>query len=323
MKQLLQSFYAVHEPIHTEVDGQKGYTDGEYLYFTMPMKNKETIHMEQAAIAHFLLENGYHYVACPIQNIHEEWFTEYEGKPYIIYRVKALQSELPQSHGGQLASFHLENSVYRFQPQLLSSYGLWTALWGKKIDTLEKIVLDRIKHDCTAFNVKLRDILPYIIGLCENAIQYAQESEKEKRHNESDQGTITFYRYNNNINHSIIWAHDLIYDHPARDLAEQIRKDFLQEHFHLDNVYTFIQDYEAVRRLSIFSIRLLYARLIFPIHLFDCIEKVIENPGNDLFEKEFYSILNEQQKYEQKLGQFYNTLEIDTQRLQIPMLQWL
>src|SRR5699024_2456921 len=73
----------------------------------------------------------------------------------------------------------------------------------------------------------LMDILPYIIGISENAIQYMQETTEDGRYHEGDQGTIAFQRYHHNLLEPIIWPHDLVYDHPTRDIAEFIRATLL------------------------------------------------------------------------------------------------
>lgn len=324
MKELLHSSYAVQVAQEIQIDGKTGFTDGEYFYFITPMKNKEIIHMEQATLAHFLLEMGWANIAYPIQNRHGSWFTSYKDNKYIVYRVQQLGHETERlKHGAYLAAFHSKNSAYRFQPQAISSYGQWKSLWIQKLQTVEQTVVSEIERYTTPFYCKLRNTLPYLIGISENAIQYVQESEKEVRHNETDQGTIVFHRYENNVLNNVIWTDELIYDHPVRDLAEHIRQEFLHPDVDFGTVATFLQDYQAIQPLSVFAIRLLYARLIFPIHLFDVIEKGLQRPEDKELEERFRAMLKHQKSYEQNLGKFYSVIGIDTQRLQIPMLQWL
>lgn len=112
------------------------------------------------------------------------------------------------------------------------------------------------------------DFMPYLSGISENAIQYMQESEYESRFHETDQGTITFRRYHGQFSRHHLWLTDFAYDHPARDLAEFIRNQLLQTEDPMDGIQAFLEDYQQVRPLSVFSWRLLYARLLFPIHFF-------------------------------------------------------
>ncbi|MGM8365192.1 hypothetical protein ACLIBG_06885 [Virgibacillus sp. W0181] len=323
MKRMLQSSYGVDAVREIKVNGKEGFSDGVYHYFTILMTNKEIIHMEQATLAHFLLEMGYEQTACPIQNNYGEWITRHNDHHYIVYRVLALQTTSVLNHGQELAMFHDRNTAYRFQPQAISSYGQWKSLWIQKLDAFEHTIKEEAVQYSTSFYRKLMNIMPYIIGLSENAIQYMQESEAEMRHDESDQGTIVFYRYNYNLTKEIIWADDLVYDHPARDLAEQIRAYFLQTDLDVRYVQEFIRDYTAVRPLTIFTIRLLYARLIFPIHLFDMMEREISKDEDVVSADSFIQMLQQQKNYEDKLRQFHEIIEVDIHRLQIPVLQWL
>ena len=63
---------------------------------------------------------------------------------------------------------------------------------------------------------------------------------------------------------------DWVFDHASRDLAEWVRDYYIQHiHTYQRGVVQFFQEYQSIERLSSFSIRLLYARLLFPIHYFE------------------------------------------------------
>src|SRR5699024_5723072 len=111
-------------------------------------------------------------------------------------------------------------------------------------------------------------------------------------------GSITFRRYSDQLNAEVIWPDELCYDHPARDITEFIRMEFLNGKSD-ERVLEFIRDYESIRPLSFFSWRLIYARLIFPIHLYDMVEQVLvsEESGEDMI-KEF---IERQTQYEDRL----------------------
>src|SRR5690625_7822215 len=92
------------------------------------------------------------------------------------------------------------------------------------------------------------DILPYIIGICENAIQYIAESEVDLRFNSIDQGSITFHRYNNHLQEPIIWFNDLVFDHPTRDIAVYIRYQFLINKNRISSDISYLlDDYQQFR----------------------------------------------------------------------------
>src|SRR5699024_12803798 len=57
--------------------------------------------------------------------------------------------------------------------------------------------------------------------------------------------SITFQRYQGNLSAPIIWASDLVYDHPTRDLAEYIRLKFLlNEDGNKEEIIIFMEDYQ-------------------------------------------------------------------------------
>lgn len=322
MKELLYQKYNVHVTDQMEQDGKKGFTDNEYFYYIMRVKDKEYIHMEQTILAYFLQEMGYEEIAIPIQSTAGKWITHYNRNQYIVFRVKNAFKNRGSTHGSKLATFHQTAAVYRFQPQAISSYGQWRNLWIEKITAIERSIKSRNKKHPTPFNRLLVEILPYLIGVSENAIQYVRECEYEKRHDYNDQGTICFYRYKNQLDRSIIWPNEFVFDHPARDLAEHIRFYLLNEN-RFSMVQRFIKDYEPVRPLSVFGLRLLYARLIFPIHFFDICERGIFEEENDSFVNELEMLIDKQIVYENNLKRFFEMIEIDSKHMQIPVLQWL
>lgn len=280
--------------------------------------------MEQASLAYYLAENNYPNLAIPIRNKQGDWFLEYQGKRYMVLQLHEQQRVNHSSPGRQLAEFHQLGSMYRYEPKEISSYGQWKHLWIEKLSLFEKNMTQTAMENPCPYHRLVMDVFPYIIGISENAIQYVQETEQEYRFDMVDQGTISFKRYHDNITNSVLWADSLVYDHPARDLAEHIRTYFLQEEIRSNEINEFLQDYQSVRPLSIFSWRLLYARLIFPIHLYDILERgMMQRTSYDQLYHELKPLLANQQQYEQRLAHFFANLDIDQERLQIPVLHWL
>src|SRR5699024_11962070 len=62
---------------------------------------------------------------------------------------------------------------------------------------------------------------------------------------------ILFRRYHNQLQDRLLWMNDLAYDHPTRDLAECIRLKLLQKDDPMNDIRTFLHDYQRVRPLSI------------------------------------------------------------------------
>ncbi|PAV28740.1 hypothetical protein CIL05_15795 [Virgibacillus profundi] len=319
---MLGVYYAIQAERKLELDGKDGYKQDEYVYFTISADNREIIHMEQATLAYYLIENKYNNTALPIPNRNGEWFTAYEDKNYMVMQVQRDILENTYSSGESLAHFHQIGTAYSYEPKTISSYGQWKQLWIDKLTAFESNVELEAKNHSSNYYRLLMDVLPYIVGISENGIQYIQESEHERRYHEADQGTIAFRRYTNDLEKTVLWADELVYDHPTRDLAECIRFMILNNKD--DNeLITFLNDYQSLRPLSVFSWRLLYARLIFPIHFFDIIDRGFMFQDLEQSYSELRDILKKQVIYEKRLGELFKNLGVDHEVLQIPVLDWL
>ncbi|GAB3803590.1 protein kinase family protein [Virgibacillus kimchii] len=320
-RNMLLAHYEIQTEDKRQINGKEGYKQSEYIYFIIPADDREILYMEQAALAYYLTENEYDQTAVPVQNIHGEWFTSYQDRTYMVIRANQYSRVAEGSPGETLAHFHQIGSKYQFEPQHVSSYGQWKQLWIHKLTQFEHSAEENAAKNPTPFNILVIDSLPYIIGISENAIQFLQESEKDYRFHESDEGTIAFSRYINQLHQSFIWPHDLVYDHPVRDLAETIRYSITHRE-QKGNIYQFLQDYQTVRPLSVFSWRLLYARLLFPAHFFDA---VYTPPANDPEEKylHFKHLIEQQGTYEKTLRNFFADAGMEREPLGIPTLHWL
>ncbi len=324
MRDLLNTFYAIHISEELLIEERVAFKSGNNIYFIILATNNKAIHMEQSLLAYHLVENGYDQMAYPIPNNYGEWITNYRDENYLVLKVNHIQENIQSGHGALLARFHQKNNTYAYEPQHISSYGQWKNLWIDKLTSFENKIMEEAKENRNDYYRLLVDILPYLIGVSENAIQYVQESEREYRYNQSDQGTITFQRYHNQLLRPIIWHTDLVYDHLARDLAEYVRYQLIQNgEKSFDNISLFLKDYQSIHPLSIFSWRLLYARLIYPVHLFDLIEQAIIDQNYERHVQQLKQILERQSNYEHCLSQFFQRIELDYHNLQIPILQWL
>lgn len=324
MKNLLSTYYGIRTEGSCFLDGVEGYLGNDYIYFIIPAGNKEFIHTEQVALSYYLFENGVNEAAVPVQNVNQEWITLFMGEEYIVVKKHHPNQQSKQTHGKSLARFHQLGTGYPYEPQDFSSYGQWKQLWINKLTAFEqKIEQDDILYQ-SAYHRKLSDLFPYIIGISENAIQYLHETEYDNRFHETDQGTVTYKRYTNQCTRDVIWQGDFIFDHPVRDLAEHIRYCILYQSDHgKKNAVTFLQDYLDERPLSVFSWRLLYARLLYPVHFFDLIEKGFASTSYDSLLSSLQDLQQKQVRYEKFIGEFYQTVELNHEEWKIPVVEWL
>ncbi|ASK62865.1 hypothetical protein CFK37_12250 [Virgibacillus phasianinus] len=324
MKNLLITYYGIQTEGTCFLDGAEGFIGNEYIYFIIPAGNKEAIHTEQLALCYYLFENNVNKMAVPVQNINGEFTTLFMGEEYIVVKMLPVDRESNRSHGQELARFHHIGSGYPYEPQDFSSYGQWKQLWINKLTAFEqKIDQDEALYQ-SPYHRKLSDLFPYIIGISENAIQYLQEAEYDNRFHESDQGTITYKRYTNQCNRDVMWHGNFMFDHPVRDLAEHIRYCILyQGEQGKDNVVEFLQDYQKERSLSVFSWRLLYARLLYPVHFFDLMEKGFASASYDSLLSSLVDLQHKQLRYEKFMGEFFERFDVDHKEWKIPVIDWL
>ncbi|MFD1361456.1 hypothetical protein [Lentibacillus salinarum] len=323
MRQFLAAYYGIQTRDKALWDGTEGFKDDSYVYFTISAGQNETIHMEQAALAFYLHGNQHPRITVPVPNNQGDWYTLYNDSHYMVLRAENRSFVQQGPYGERLASFHLTGTAYPYEPQTISSYGQWKGLWIDKLTAFEKKIEMEANAYPTHYYRLLKDSLPYLIGISENAIQYMQESESDPRFHDVDQGTVVFGRCHNQLQNHVLWMTDLAYDHPARDLAEYIRYLLLEKENPMHDIKTFLDDYQRVRPLSIFSWRLLYARLLYPIHLFDVIEQGFLTDHYESAYSNLSALLQLQPLYEKRLGLFFENAGIDCEEWQIPVLHWL
>ncbi|WP_085991474.1 hypothetical protein [Oceanobacillus senegalensis] len=318
----LSTYYGIQVEEKLWFDSKEAYRDGNYFYFITSIDNREIIFMEQASLSYYLMDYEVKHVTLPIPNLQGEWITPFHDKNYLVMRVSELNHDRYTSDGIALANFHHIGSNYQYQPKEISSYGAWKTLWINKLTIFETKIKDEAKNNPCDYYKLLMDLLPYLVGISENAIQYIRETETENRFHEVDQGSITFNRYKNQLIQPILWSEDLVYDHPTRDIAEYIRSFMLVEDDGND-ISTFLQDYQYIRPLSIFSLRLIYARLLFPIHWFDLINRGFMEENLDQLYLDLRELADKQVTYERALKEFFEINGVRTEDLDIPVINWL
>ncbi|WP_067725718.1 protein kinase family protein [Oceanobacillus damuensis] len=318
LEEMLNIHYRIHVEEKLFFGTKEGYRQGDTFYFTISGRNRETILMEQAALSYYLSENSVEGIAMPIRNANGEWWTAFADDSWMVLHLPTMNRQHNEPIGIHLAKLHQTGSKFSYEPKSISSYGKWKDLWIEKLTAFEDVIEKEARKKPSDYYRTLMDFLPYLIGTSENAIQYLQESERERRILASDQGTTTFIRFGQSPEQSIIWTDQLVYDHPARDIAEYIRYSFLKNDSP-EKIIGFLNDYQTISPLSVFGWRLVYARLLFPVHLYDFIAEGFTNPN----EKELKRLISLQADYEKQLGSFYRTVGVDAESWEIPVLHWL
>lgn len=324
MHEILSQYTDLVTEQQIKVDGVTGFQQGEHIYIIIPSSANPYYHYEQRAVAEFLLEQGIENLAVPVSNANGELLTVWEDKEYVVLRINNSANRLTFSHPEQLARFHQAGAGYPYQPNTFSSYGHWKKLWADKLAYFEKIYHQLYEErPVSRYQRLIIDTFPYLSGLTENALQYLQETETETRYHNNDQPTFTFQRYRQQSEKAIIWPNDIVYDHPARDIAEYLRGGLLQAANGFPRqVNTFLNNYNNHYPLSIFGWRLVFARLLLPVHLFDQIEQGLLEENQEVLYKDYKKLLESQTNYEIRLKSLFSDLGIDSVSLNIPNLDW-
>lgn len=233
--------------------------------------------------------------------------------------------------GRRLAKFHYRGRMITFPVQKINRIGQWKNLWEKRIDQMENFWKEKLQHEPeNEFDRLFFESFPYYMAIAENAIQYLVDTELDGEPRESDFGTICHIRFS-----SKTWGNtgmmrnpfDWVLDHCSRDLAEWTRERYFYHYQTYEpEVHQFYQEYQSVQPLSVFSWRLLYARILFPLHYVECIEdyystdsEQIRHLSSDRLEK----FLQRSGDHEQFLKNFFQVAGVPVRQQNIPKIDWL
>lgn len=185
----------------------------------------------------------------------------------------------------------------------------WAELWSSKIDYFEYQV-----HELGKSKSLILDTFSYYVGLGENAISYVNITTSKYNMSFLDKITLSHKRiaypnyklnYFNPIN--------FIFDLEVRDLAEYIKSAF----FVSEDAFSILKELLKIKKFSIYSYHLLYARLLYPSYYFDIYEQIM-----NFYEKEdvLIPIIEKAEEYEKFLANAY--FEI-SKYVSLERIEWL
>lgn len=136
-------------------------------------------------------------------------------------------------------------------------------LWINKLDNIENKILPSIKIDNYLYE-KIYSLIIYSLGLGESAIAYIQDMQLDYG-DKIEEVTLSHKRLVNFDSYELLNPFNLIIDSPVRDIADLFSIDIVNQ----NNIQQVLSNYN----LSIKSISLLFARVLFPSMLFDLLEE--------------------------------------------------
>ena len=181
----------------------------------------------------------------------------------------------------------------------------WEILWSNMIDYYESQIGQNEKK-----YPLIRESFDYFIGLGENAISYLVNTKKEVQKEINDNKVLS----HNSLYNSLYDPLNIIIDHKSRDVAEYIKISFFNNN---KNIFKELDEYFFYNRYSLYGIRVLYARIIYPSFYFKLYDEIFREKKE---EKELNKIINRINEYEIYLKDIYLYLN---KYYNIPNIEWL
>ncbi|WP_147535302.1 spore coat putative kinase YutH [Bacillus marasmi] len=333
IQEWLEHHYGIKAEEEISIGHYSGCKRGDQLYFLIhPVKQEQEVINELNAISAHLVTTGDRNVPIfyPAKNgeILSQWKDE---KACVLALNGGMKRRSYAQLGRKLAKFHQRGLTLTVPIEKLSRLGQWKDIWVKRLEQMEKVWLSMIyQYPENEFERLFLESFPYYCGLAENAIQYLVDTELDEAPTSIDHGTVAHERFSEGT-----WGEaslfknpfDWILDHLSRDIAEWTR----ERYFHNSQTYQpelrqFFSEYQSKTRLSPFSWRLLYARLLFPLHYFECVEEYYVSNSEQTkhtLDDRLQKILNHSSEYEQFLASFYGLVEVPIRTMKIPEIDWL
>ncbi|KSU87612.1 spore coat protein YutH [Priestia flexa] len=332
VKQAIYEGYGLHPDELLTLGAYQAFQYRDILYTIIHLNQVEEDELNELyQMSQFLMSQGDRYISTFMPNLEGNMITESDDLKFMICRSIAAPRNEQFVIGSELAEFHQRGRMFPYEVEHSKRLGQWKSLWEKRLDQMEEFWYGRLRAlPNQEVEKKFLESFPYYLGLAENAIQYLVDTEIDDLPRAVDSATICHHRFGQTT-----WGSQYIYklpvdwvfDHPSRDLAEYIREQYLSSYeLNPHQLHYFLSEYERINPLSSFSWRLLYARLLFPVHYFEVVEgyySVQSEEQKQGYYKQLEAVLDHSSHYERFLKQFYQSVGISTSRYHIPEVGWL
>ena len=305
MKNVLLYYYNLTpEDIHQK-DDVYFFKINNYRYFMYPvMRNndemKEIFEIDRELI---IKKFPVHQIILNKQN---NILTQHNNLNYVLLKSCIKKNDLICSE--DIAYLENNTPVIKNNSSLYRSN--WIDLWKKKNDYIE--------YQISQFGMNYPIIVEhfaYYIGLAENAIVYAKNTNIDVKPTILDNPVICHKRITNKTNlFDLFNPLEFVIDHKARDIAEYIKFKFF---YNKENLWEEIHNYFSSNNISLYGVRMFYARLLYPTYFFDKYDEILYGISS---EKDLMNIIQKQDEYEEFLADMYNFLNL---RYKIPEIEWI
>lgn len=332
LKRILKKYYGIDAKESVPIRNYQSCKKDDKKFFLVPLSNPDEEELsEREKIAEHLLLTGDHFISTFLRTQQNALTVEWDSKTYCVLKCQQSPAQNTINIGSQLAAFHYRGRTLNFQVNKLNRIGQWKTLWEKRIDQMEKVWKGMLYQEPeNEFDRLFLESFPYYMAIGENAIQYLVDTELDDEPKGVDHGTVCCHRFTN-----YTWEYgqimknpfDWVFDHFSRDIAEWTRDRYLHnKRTYRPEVKQFFSQYQSVVKLSSFSWRLSFARIMFPLHYIECIEEYYSTGSEHrhrLLTERLEKYLYDSSEYEKFLRYFYQSLEVPVQSLRIPIVHWL
>ncbi|GAE33275.1 spore coat putative kinase YutH [Halalkalibacter akibai] len=271
------------------------------------------------------LIDGQEVYVCPLPN-------DEKRDQHAVFRFQSAAEK-----GAHLAAVHHYGKQLSYTRKGYDFFGQWPKLWETRLEQLEGWY-QQVAYQKPQSYVDEAFLFsyPYYMGLTENAIQYVVDATLDDRSLEQEKPTICHRRFNDRTWIVLSEAGDIVkkptafvYDHPCRDLAEWVRdQHWTETPFSWEKIESFIRGYEQYETLTTYSWKLLYARLLFPLHYFETIEDYYRSQLREekiKYGQSFMNLLEHEHKNEHFLKEFARRILLSrgVGSGQVPPIDWL
>lgn len=327
MDEELFASYGLKRDYRFKAGAFPGFTDQGSQYIVIPAEQLSDDELQEIKqVSESFLQMGEWSTGRLVLSRKQQLSERIAGHQSILVQYPLKLYQPSSSLGAELSRFHQLGRMVPQQLTHLNRYGNWKDYWIERLD-YHTTRYERVKEKQEyRFDERFSFAFFYFSGLAENAIQYIVDAEYDGQKGQFDGGTICYRRFSRDswlMNGLVKLPHDWVYDHSTRDVAEWIRDKVLTSNFaHQTEVKTFLNDYNRATPLSAYGWRMIYGRLLFPLHFFEAVERFDASQTDQ--ERDYYTskldwIIESTPTYEQFLNGFHQMMGMRD----LPELDWI
>ncbi|WP_332695756.1 spore coat putative kinase YutH [Halalkalibacter lacteus] len=337
--------YGIYCESRFTVGEYEGFEAGGKSYLLLPKEECMLQEDEMIAFSEYMRSIGDISVLEPLVTLQKRRSALIDGQEVYVCPLPDVgerqgpqtQVLTPEEKGAHLATVHHYGKQIPYQKRSYDFFGQWAKLWETRLEQLEGWYQQILYEGPQSYvDESFLFSYPYFMGLSENAIQYAVDATLDDPARDQEKPTICHRRFTDRTWIVITEAGEIVkrptafvYDHPCRDLAEWTRdQHWTEEEFYWEKLESFIRGYEQYETLTSYSWKLLYARLLFPLHYYEAIEAYYRSQiTEEKFKlgQEFLRLMDNEHKNERFLKEFAEhilmTRGVGTN--QVPPIDWL